>query len=180
MCDVSEKLVAWLDRELPGNEVADIERHVKTCAECRLRLDAYKNVDRVLESYCNAYCEPALASVAATVALLLILQHGKRIEGVQPHAPGLSAAAVPETPPMPSRWNGPAISNAAGRKPIGRRPTPFTQHHAVNWAAAEPTIEIAIPASAMFAPGAVPEGVSLTAEVTVAPDGTAQRLHLRP
>lgn len=45
---------------------------------------------------------------------------------------------------------------------------------------AEPPIEIAIPAEAMFPPGAVPPGASFTADLTIAADGSAQRLGLRP
>jgi hypothetical protein len=45
---------------------------------------------------------------------------------------------------------------------------------------AEPAVEIAISADAMFAPGAVPPGISFTAELTIAADGTAERLGLHP
>ena len=45
---------------------------------------------------------------------------------------------------------------------------------------AAPAVEIAISADAMFAPGAVPPGMSFTAELTIAPDGTAERLRLHP
>src|SRR5579872_5664964 len=44
----------------------------------------------------------------------------------------------------------------------------------------EPTIEIAIPASAMFPPGAVPPGMSFTAELTIAADGSPEQLGVRP
>jgi len=200
MCDVSTKLIAWLDRELSENESADLERHVKGCAECRVKLDSYRNVDRAFDSYCDAYCDahceaamtstvrrklqpwlPAFAGMAATVALFLIVQHGRRTERVPPPAPVVSSVAVFETSSGPFRSNDPALNNTAMSKPIARRhPTPRAQTHPINWTPTDPTIEIAIPVAAMFAPGAVPEGVSLTAEFTVAPDGTAQRLHLRP
>ena len=29
MCEFSGKLIAWLDRELPASEAADVERHVR-------------------------------------------------------------------------------------------------------------------------------------------------------
>ena len=45
---------------------------------------------------------------------------------------------------------------------------------------AEPAVEITIPADAIFPPGAVPEGVSFAADVTIAPDGSAQQIRLRP
>jgi Putative zinc-finger len=49
-----------------------------------------------------------------------------------------------------------------------------------SWTPAEPAIQIAIPAAAMFPPGAVPEGLTFIADVTIAADGSAQRLRLRP
>lgn len=44
----------------------------------------------------------------------------------------------------------------------------------------EPSIEIAIPVDAMFPPGALPPGMSFTADLTIAADGTAERLGLHP
>jgi hypothetical protein len=44
----------------------------------------------------------------------------------------------------------------------------------------EPAVEIAIPGDAMFPPGAVPEGMNFIADVTLAPDGSTERLRLRP
>jgi hypothetical protein len=44
----------------------------------------------------------------------------------------------------------------------------------------EPPIEIDIPADAMFPPGAVPPGMSFTADLTIASDGSPERLGLRP
>jgi hypothetical protein len=41
-------------------------------------------------------------------------------------------------------------------------------------------IQIAIPADEMFPPGAVPEGMHFVADLTIAADGSAERLRLRP
>jgi hypothetical protein len=41
-------------------------------------------------------------------------------------------------------------------------------------------IQIAFPADEMFPPGAVPEGMHFVADVTISPDGSAERLRLRP
>jgi hypothetical protein len=43
-----------------------------------------------------------------------------------------------------------------------------------------PSIEIAISSDAIFPPGAMPEGMSFVANVTLGPDGSAERLGLRP
>ncbi len=43
-----------------------------------------------------------------------------------------------------------------------------------------PAVEISVPADAIFPPGAIPEGVSFTADVTMASDGSAEQIRLRP
>jgi hypothetical protein len=50
----------------------------------------------------------------------------------------------------------------------------------VNWIPVESVIEIVIPAEAVFPPGAVPEGVSFNADLTIGADGSARGLWLRP
>jgi hypothetical protein len=49
----------------------------------------------------------------------------------------------------------------------------------MNWAP-EPAVQIGIPAEAMFAPGTVPQGVSFSAELRLAADGSAHELRLQP
>ena len=44
----------------------------------------------------------------------------------------------------------------------------------------EPVIQIAIPADEMFPPGAVPEGMHFVADLTIAADGSAERLRMQP
>ena len=51
---------------------------------------------------------------------------------------------------------------------------------APNWPSPEPAIQITIPADAVLPPGAAPEGASFIAEVSIAPDGSAQEVSLRP
>ena len=48
-----------------------------------------------------------------------------------------------------------------------------------NWMAAGPAIQISIPGDAMFPPGAVPEGISFVAELSVAADGSPERIDLQ-
>ena len=45
---------------------------------------------------------------------------------------------------------------------------------------ADPAIQIAIPADAMFPPGAVPEGVTYIANLSLTSDGSVQGLRLQP
>jgi anti-sigma factor RsiW len=181
MCDCSEKLIAWLDRELPENEAAELALHVQDCTECRGRVEAFKKVDRVFEAYCDEFITPsvghslprwvpALSGVAAVFALFLFFPRGDRFERHPVDDPMARAPVVRQSPPPPP----------VGKKIHRSHPVAAPQIRAANWTSAEPTIQIAIPAEAMFAPGAIPEGVSLTAEFSIAADGSAQDLRLRP
>jgi anti-sigma factor RsiW len=49
-----------------------------------------------------------------------------------------------------------------------------------DWQLVQPAIQIAIPAEAMFPPGAVPDGVNFTADLTISTDGSTQGLVLEP
>jgi hypothetical protein len=60
------------------------------------------------------------------------------------------------------------------------RPISQTGLANLNLLPAEPAIEIVIPAEAVFPPGAIPEGVSFNANLTIGADGFAQRLRLWP
>jgi hypothetical protein len=54
------------------------------------------------------------------------------------------------------------------------------QGQSADWVEEEPAIQIAIPAEAMFPPGAVPEGVNFVADVSIGADGRVEQLRLRP
>ena len=60
----SEKLMAWLDRELSDAEAAAVERHVRACTACASRAEAYRQTSMAFEAYCEACCEAALAAPA--------------------------------------------------------------------------------------------------------------------
>lgn len=181
MCDRSEKLIAWLDRELPENEAAEVDLHVQGCTECRIRLEAFKEVDNAFEAYCDQAMTssvrrtlprwvPVLSVAAAAVAVLLLFPRGNHIERHPLDVPVARTPVILQSPP-------PA---PVGKKMQRSHPFAAPQVRAASWVPAEPTIQIAIPAEAMFAPGAIPEGVSLIAEFSIAADGSAQNLRLRP
>jgi anti-sigma factor RsiW len=203
MCDHSAKLIAWMDGELPEREAAATEEHVKGCSECGRRLTTYRQASDGFAAYCNAaVAESVVASrrgtprwvlaatgVAATVALFLVLLPKHRAQAPTPVKADLSTptAVTAETSqpelPFPSA---PATERSARRaKPLKAK---SSQHR---WAArlpvqpveslpAGPLIEIAIPSDAIFPPGAMPEGMSFVANVTLGPDGSAARMGLRP
>jgi negative regulator of sigma E activity len=191
MCDFSGRLVAWMDGELPDNEAADVERHVRGCSECRGRVRAYEQVSRELVAYCDAAMGkktrrklprwvPVLASAAAVAAVLLL--------GLQVFQP----ASVKQIP-VHSRVArvadaSPAVFLETAPKPV--KPKPVKKIHRghgiagqqppnANWTSAEPAIQIAIPVEAMFPPGAVPEGITFIADLSIASDGSVQGLRLQ-
>ena len=207
MCDLSAKRIAWLDHELPEHEAADLERHVETCAECRTCLRAYSQVSKAIDAYCDSAMEsqaqreplprwvPVLSVSAAAVALLLLFPHGPHghVEQRPPQASVVVAPASPSSAASSALAAAKVELEASTEEASAAIPTkrPIHRPHVVapiapvqaqnaNWMPMEPAIQIAIPADAMFAPGAIPQGVSFTAELSIAADGSAQQLRLRP
>jgi hypothetical protein len=164
MCEYSGRLIAWMDGESPGGEAAEVEWHVPQCAECRRNVNAYAEVSRTfLACYESAMAaQPrrttsrwalgALAAAAAILAAILL---------AQPRAKQLSVF-VPPPPHAPAM---------AFEKPLGPmvrvHSRPMATHTPVvqPWIAVEPSVEVALPADALFPPGAVPEGFSFIADV---------------
>jgi hypothetical protein len=208
MCDFSGKLIAWMDGELSEGEAGTTEAHVEACADCRSRLEVFRQVSDGFAAYCDAAIalagpQPkisrwmfAVAGATAALALLLVLLPKRSAQTPQPTnrhsavavgtatsaaevrppaatAPGLSASRpqrIPAKAPEPA-----STVNAVQRVVTARAPV-----RSVESAPAEPSVEIAIPVDAMFPPGAVPPGMSFTAELIVSADGSAEQLGLRP
>jgi anti-sigma factor RsiW len=179
MCEYSEKLVAWLDRELPPDEASRLERHLPGCSECPQRIAAYVEVSAAMAGYCNSVMAASstrrpswrvLAGAGAVAAALLLLSFFPRTPAGRipiPAPPGISPPAIAfEQPPVAAR-NVP-------RRHIGK---PVRVQNATEQL---PEIEIAIPAEALFPPGAVPEGFQFVADISIGADGSAQSLRLRP
>lgn len=66
------------------------------------------------------------------------------------------------------------------RGPASAAPVQSSQARNLSPFAPEPHIEIAIPAEAMFPPGALPPGMSFTADLTISADGSPEGLGVRP
>ena len=108
MCDFSGRLVAWMDRELPDNEAADAEQHVRECSECRRRVDGYKQVSRAFVAHCDAVMEgttrrrprwvPVLASADSSVG------HAVPWCSSQHPSNKFLGARQWRMPPRPSSW----------------------------------------------------------------------------
>src|SRR5258708_40106673 len=107
MCNYSGRLIAWLDRELAKDEMANVQRHVQECIECQGQLDAYEEVSNAFDSYCDAAAASkvrrrvprwvpvlsAAAAVAAVIAVLLVSLPRGRVE------PLVLRSTVTATPP---------------------------------------------------------------------------------
>ncbi len=188
-CDCSEKLVAWLDNELSIDEAAYMEQHLAACLGCRTKVDAYKEVSVALQSYCQAATTSGThraaplrvlpfvgaAAAAAVLAFFLLQPHPRMVApAVQPALAIPSAVAVPDAkpaPPAPSQHIKPVRVRHSAEPP---------QSSQTNSTPAESAVQIAIPAEALFPPGAFPQGVAFVADLSIAPDGSPQRLHLEP
>jgi anti-sigma factor RsiW len=192
MCDFSGNLVTWIDGELAPKESAAVEQHVQACAECRERVAAYKDASRGFAAYYAATTQggpaakprrivprwvPIVAAAAAAVALVI----GSLPRAAKPSRE-LPQQAVVKAPAAEERAAKPAeMAQQVQAQPVAkRRVTPHQRTQRTEWAVAQPAIQIAIPADSMFPPGAVPEGVTYIASVSLAADGSVQGVRLQP
>lgn len=206
MCEFSGKLIAWLDGELASDEAAGVERHVPACAGCRSAIESYKRVSCEFSAYCEHALEASstdsrmprwipAASAAGVVAAFLVLflawpraateRPGPRV----PQQVAVATSATFDTPGTvpasiaPIRVTHHQHSAATPVQIAKPSANPGAQPaHSQNtyFATEDPVIQIAIPADEMFPPGTVPEGIRFAADLTIAPDGTAESLRLRP
>jgi hypothetical protein len=187
MCEFQAKLIVFLDRELPSEEVAGVERHIEGCEECRNRLAGYELVNETFDAYCDAviaaktrrpnpHWVPVLASAAVTAVVMFLAFPEKRMEPPPVLTPTITAVSVPG--PMPVLAP-PAPEPAPPKKMHRRHAVPAVQERAVKWRPTETAVQIAIPAEAMFPPGAMPKGLNFVAEMSIAPDGSVKQVRLR-
>jgi hypothetical protein len=160
MCEYSGRLIAWLDQELPAEETTNVEWHVSHCTECRKAVNAYQEISGAFLACYEATMTTrprrnmhlwAWSGVAAAAAIVVA------VFMAPPPAEKLSFHP-PSPPPAP-------VLEVEVRAPVHSRhralPAPIHRQ----WIAAEPTIQVALPADALFPPGAVPEGFSFIADV---------------
>jgi hypothetical protein len=185
--------MAWLDRELSNDEMVELERHIGACCECRSRLESYKQSSATFDAYCYALVSAkthrrrvprwvsvlrtaAAAAIAATLALVLL-----RARVGPPAIPSPVQVRVQANPPALVLENVPAPTPTPGKtmhRP--RATTPGTPRQTANWQPTERAIQISIPAESIFPPGAVPQGVNFIADLSIAADGSAEQIRLRP
>jgi anti-sigma factor RsiW len=184
MCNLQPQLVAWLDHELPADQAAEVESHLQRCEVCRTERERYEQVSRTFDAYCDAVMAakthhgvprwvPALSGtlLAITATVLLLTLHRPRTEPLRPVIRPSAMAAPLKV----------LASESLPRKVIHkRRPVPPPQARSARWLPAETAVQITIPVETMFAPGALPEGMNFIAELRIGPDGSVERLRLRP
>src|ERR1700746_1689811 len=148
-CGCSEKLVAWLDGELSNDEAAYMEQHLAACVECRTKVYAYKKASVALQSYCDAATTSrthqaaplrvlpyvGAAAAAAALAFFLLQSHPRMV------APAVHAAPASPAPPHPAPRTRPVRVRHSAEPP---------QSSQTNSPPAEPAVQIAIPAEALF------------------------------
>jgi len=183
MCDVQAKLIAWLDRELSSDEAAGVERHIEGCKECRGRLAAFEQVSETFDVYCDAVVAaktrrrvprwvPVLASAVVATVMVYFAIPRTRIDPPPVLIPTMTAASLALSAP-------PEVESVPRRTIQRRRPHAPIQVQAAKWQPMETAVQIAIPADAMFPPGAMPKGLNFIAELSIAPDGSVKEIRLR-
>ena len=218
MCEFSQRLIAWLDGELPDGEAAEVGRHLADCAQCRGQLVAYRQASDGFEAYSNACADAAMsaksakpgrksmrpgravsaAAIAAMVAAFFVFTARTRHSAVVGTSAEISSTAGALQPVQTAQKEPESQlaavatpratvrvekSKGAGRisHPVPDRRTEAPQpQENTNRLPGAPAVEISIPADAIFPPGAIPAGVSFTADVTMASDGSAEQIRLRP
>jgi anti-sigma factor RsiW len=187
MCEFQAKLIAFLDRELPSEEAAGVERHIEGCEECRSRLAEYELVNETFDAYCDAVMAaktrrliprwvPVLASAAVAAVVMFLAFPEKRMEPPPVLTPTITAVSVPGPTPVLAP---PALEPARRKEMHRRQAVPAAEEPAVKWRPTETAVQIAIPAEAMFPPGAMPKGLNFVAELSIAPDGSVKQVRLR-
>lgn len=178
MCEFSANLVSWLDGELALEEAAVTERHLESCQECSTRARQYRELSVAVAAFCEAELERAtpkrrwpLAGCAAAAAVVLILFAGR----TRPVTMAFSPWPAPPAPAIAFQKT-PVRVAATHPQHSAKRKAP---EHTLERIGEPAALQIALPADAMFPPGAVPEGFEFVANVSVTADGSLA-VYLRP
>ena len=197
MCEFKGNLVAWLDGELSPTEAAEVEQHVQSCADCSGQVSRYEQATRDFAAYHMA-AEPQVtattvnprrlsrwvpAAIAIAAAILIAILIAPRYQRRPPASPQTAKTELPAAPVALE----PAVTSPDSSGPAKHLQAAAKRHPAAhseparNEAAivmSEPTVRIAIPADALYPPGAVPEGMAYFANVSFAADGSVQAFRL--
>ena len=88
MCEHSKKLILWMDGELGASEAAQMEMHLRECAECRECLAAYQQASGAFEMYCDTVA--GVAERGTNPKLAVFFQGDPNRVAEEPRAEGAS------------------------------------------------------------------------------------------
>ena len=181
MCEFSSKLIAWMDDELPGDQMAAVSQHLHGCGECRREIEVLGSVSRAFSAMVCTETRPrterrlpraliVAGAIAAVLLTVLMLRPHPLPEVRQPFV----ANVVPAQPRIP-------LANALGSEafPVKRHRIRKQVPTQAVWMPVEPTVQIVIPADALLPPGALPDGISFVADLQLAANGSPASIALR-
>jgi hypothetical protein len=184
MCELEAKLIAWIDRELDAGATRELELHLESCRDCSAKAAAYREITTAFAAYFERravtpkWSRPALAASLAglgAAAAAITLWMLRPLPVIAPPQPGLAgpapAIAYMKQPPVPAQVSPVRLPPHSGPAAAPRNAATLD---------AQPIIEIAIPADAMFAPGAFPTGFAFAADLSIRRDGSPETLRVRP
>lgn len=186
MCEFETRLIAWIDGELDRSASRKMELHVERCGACSAKAASYREVSCAFAAYFELPVVPPRSSrpLAAALAGLVAAAAAAIILWVLRPLPATLA------PSQPKLAASPPAAALLKQPPIVAPPsvTRTRRHSSTNSVARaklqpvdpQPTIEIAIPADAMFPPGAFPTGFAFAADLSIRGDGSPEALRVRP
>jgi len=183
MCEYENSLIAWIDGELEPDVALDVQRHLRTCASCSAKVSHYREVSQAFATYCAAvpvrkssfpWRWATVAAGFAAAAALILWMLPLPVEQLPLHSP--KAAEPPAMAFATQPVSVPAPVKKVHHQTIAKR----NEIPPAAWTGLEPSIEIAIPADAIFAPGAVPPGFTFTADLSMNGDGSPRFLRVQP
>jgi len=184
MCDYELNLIAWIDGELEAKAARQLEQHLQMCASCSRKAEEYREISRVFAVYSAAvpvqksksrwrWASVGAGAMTAAAAMILWMLPG-------PVEPLTLQLSKPAPPPAIAFEISPPVLLAPAR--IVHRKT-FVKSNPIPqpvWNGVEPFVEIAIPADAIFAPGALPAGFTFAAALGIGGDGSPSVLRVQP
>jgi anti-sigma factor RsiW len=182
MCEFEARLIAWIDGELEPEARGEMERHLEVCEGCSAKAAEYREVSRAFAAYVSAQPgsrqrhparKVAIVAGAVAAAAAVVTTWLPRPSQIPPPAMPLHIAAPPAF-----AFALPAAAPALVKR-LHRAVATSAKSHVAQMSVV-PVIEIAIPADAMFAPGAFPPGFAFPADLSIANDGFPEALRVRP
>ncbi len=183
MCEYENSLIAWIDGELEPDAAMEVEHHLQICASCSAKVSQYREVSRAFAAYHAAAPIPkssfpwrwtAVAAGFAAAAVMILWMLPRSVEQLPLQSP--KAAEPPAMAFKTQPATAPAPVTKVHHQTIAKR----NAIPPAAWTGLEPSIEIAIPADAIFAPGAVPPGFTFAADLSMNGDGSPRFLRVQP